>query len=364
MNVSKYTLRVLVAVGAASLLTGVRPPPAHGELICPPVDLVFVMDTSGSMDDEAAALCSNIAQVVTDLAGLGVEVNPSFLGIIQDGSANPRFPCLTDNVLDLLGSPVPGDSSCGSNLGNLEDWGAGTAIVSDRFPWAEGAIRVIVPISDEGACKGNPCNDPGDDRSAVANAIQIANANGVFVSPITGTGSTKCVIDLATDLALATGGITFQSTNPDADLAGAISAIVTEACESYSDCNSNGVSDTRDIAEGTSQDCNVNSAPDECDLAAGTSRDCNSNGIPDECDLAGGTSEDCNNNSIPDECDLAAGTSSDVNSNGVPDECDECTADADCDDGLYCTGVETCVNAKCQASGDPCVDLGLACDEA
>ena len=32
----------------------------------------------------------------------------------------------------------------------------------------------------------------------------------------------------------------------------------------------------------------------------------------------------------------------------------ECTADNDCDDGLFCTGVETCSNDSCQSSGDPC----------
>jgi hypothetical protein len=40
-----------------------------------------------------------------------------------------------------------------------------------------------------------------------------------------------------------------------------------------------------------------------------------------------------------------------------------CTNDPECDDGLYCTGVETCVDGACQSSGDPCTPLGLVCDE-
>ena len=32
----------------------------------------------------------------------------------------------------------------------------------------------------------------------------------------------------------------------------------------------------------------------------------------------------------------------------------QCTTDSDCDDGLFCTGTETCVNGFCQSSGDPC----------
>ena len=35
------------------------------------------------------------------------------------------------------------------------------------------------------------------------------------------------------------------------------------------------------------------------------STDCNSNGIPDDCDIANGTSPDCNANGIPDECEEA-----------------------------------------------------------
>lgn len=32
----------------------------------------------------------------------------------------------------------------------------------------------------------------------------------------------------------------------------------------------------------------------------------------------------------------------------------ECTVDGDCDDGLFCNGVETCVDQSCVAGGDPC----------
>lgn len=38
-----------------------------------------------------------------------------------------------------------------------------------------------------------------------------------------------------------------------------------------------------------------------------------------------------------------------------------CLSDADCNDALFCTGVETCVGGLCQTSGDPCP--GEDCDE-
>jgi hypothetical protein len=55
--------------------------------------------------------------------------------------------------------------------------------------------------------------------------------------------------------------------------------------------------------------------------------DCNDNGVPDSQDIADETSDDCNLNGIPDECEIAAGTATDANGNGVPDECEECPWD-------------------------------------
>jgi len=240
-------------------------------LSCPPLDIVFVMDTSGSMNDEAAALCNSIVQVVADLGALGIIVNPSFLGITQTPGGD--FSCLTDNVANLLGTAVPGTVD---TLNDSEDWGPATAVVADGFPWTPGAVRLIVPISDEGAQDGNACNDPGDDRDSITNAIAIANANGVVVSPITGTGASQCVIDLATDLAAGTGGTTFASTDPNADLPSAINSIVLAACESFSDCNENGIPDACD------PDCNENGTPDDCELDSET--DSNGDGLLDACD--------------------------------------------------------------------------------
>ncbi len=240
---------------------------------CPPVDIVFVMDTSGSMDGEAAALCASIAQVTADLTALGLTVSSSFLGITETPGGD--YACLTDNVLNMLGAPVPGSLPCCPNLDHYEDWGPATAIVAARFPWTPNAIRVIVPLSDEGAENGNGCADPGNDRDAITNAIAGANTNDVIVSPITGSGSSACVLTLATDLAAGTGGITFASANPG-DLPGAIEALVLAACESVSDCNDNGIAD---LCE---EDCNENFIPDDCELNSET--DADGNGILDECD--------------------------------------------------------------------------------
>lgn len=226
---------------------------------CPPVDVVFIMDTSGSMGDEGNALCTVISGVVSDLQNEGIQVNATFLGI----TATP-YSCLTDTVVSLLGTSIPG-SPPSPNLSGSEDWGGATAVVADRFSWTPGSLRVIVPISDEGSYRGDPSTS--QDTAAITNAIAIANANNVTCSPISGTGSSDDVITQASNLAAGTGGLNFISTNPDLDLAGAISMLLTDACIAATDCNKNGI-------------------PDECE------NDSNFNGVPDDCD-EGNSELDC-----------------------------------------------------------------------
>ncbi len=109
-------------------------------------------------------------------------------------------------------------------------------------------------------------------------------------------------------------------------------------CGSYllgsPDCNTNGIPDFNDLANGTSLNCNANGVPDECDIDESdpdgnelVSNDVNTNGVPDECEL------DCNANGVPDAWDISQTTSDDVNTNGVPDECEaDCNANEVPDD--------------------------------
>jgi hypothetical protein len=78
--------------------------------------------------------------------------------------------------------------------------------------------------------------------------------------------------------------------------------------------------------------------------------DCNDNGQHDSTDIATQFSGDCDNNGIPDECQ--EGTS-----------CQPCTVDGDCDDGLFCSGVESCVNDLCQTGTPVDCDDGIVCTQ-
>ena len=325
---------------------------------CPPVELVFIVDTSGSMDDEILALCTDIDATIASLQNAGISVIHEILaiGIESRSRAEPSnapegdppqagrerdLDCDDGTVEQLYGTTAPGlpeilgESDGEGSPCELEDWGPATAIVAANKQWASNTMRIIVPIADEGPRCGSPVNDPGNDRDAIDHAIPFVAANQVMVSPIIGTeyyeGDFERIWPLAEAVAAggAPGGAALQSTDPANDLAAIIIQLVNSACVASSDCNENGVLDACDIDAGTSLDCQTNGVPDECE------GDCNSNGIADECDIDQGTSADCNDNSIPDECetdcngngtadecDIDDGTSNDCNLNRIPDDCE------------------------------------------
>ncbi len=216
---------------------------------CPATDVVFVMDTSGSMKDEGAALCTTIGAILTELRTLGVDVEATLLGITE--APGSVFACLTDNVVSLLGATVPGNAaSCPfpNEVSSFESWGPATAIVADRFPWRDGAARMVMPISDEGPCNGSRpdgCNDPGNDRDSITNAANVAFFAGVAVSPITGTGADSCIRTLAVDLAAITGGVAFFTQDAGEQLPLAVVNAVLTVCVADPRCD-----DGRDCTRG------------------------------------------------------------------------------------------------------------------
>ncbi|MBN2185124.1 MAG: T9SS type A sorting domain-containing protein [Candidatus Krumholzibacteriota bacterium] len=244
---------------------------------CPPVEIIFIMDTSASMDDEAAVLCGSMDQVVATLEMIDLGVESLLLGIC-DLPGGP-YGCLEDHITNLLGTAVPGSppsglevlGDCtGLNEGCSEDWGLATAVVAGCYPWMphRESVRLIIPLSDEGP----GCGDPVDsfDEASITHAISVARSAGVIVSPITGTGSLSSVKSLAQAIADSTGGIHFNSTEPALDIADAIVDLVLTACSRYTDCNGNGILDECDISSGSSEDLNDNGVPDECETITGT----------------------------------------------------------------------------------------------
>jgi len=76
---------------------------------------------------------------------------------------------------------------------------------------------------------------------------------------------------------------------------------------------------------------------------------------------------DCNKNGEDDAIDLYQGVSPDENENHIPDECDVfgCTSDAECSDGIFCNGSETCdiETGQCQSAGVPPGNIIIVCSD-
>jgi hypothetical protein len=233
--------------------------------ICPSLEMVFVVDTSGSMWDELYALCGAIEDTIAPLAAAGIALDYELLGIASG------FECTFEHVLGKYGDSAKGAGADAPRIeacedgaeGIAESWAAAVGVVATQRQWKPGAIHMIVPISDEGPACGNPVDSK--DVQATQWAIDVAKAQGVVVSTIAGTGSLPKVEELAEKLAHETGGKAHRSTNPTWDLSAFITLAVLGACGEATDCNGNGVLDVCDVESGTSADANGDGAPDECD---------------------------------------------------------------------------------------------------
>jgi hypothetical protein len=243
---------------------------------CGDMDIIFIMDTSASMEDEGTLLCHQLDALIVELAAAGLNLNVSLLGIDSTGSS--VFSCLTGTVVGAYGTTVPGNPPAGNEIlaacpgGNevgSEDWGRAVSVTAANHAWATGAVRVIVPLFDEGPWCGNPVTDPGVDRDSIDHAITIASQHDVIVSPVTGSGSSASVINMATDLAVPTGGEVHSSSNSATELFEGLTNAITSACEQIYDCDDDGQPDSCQLDAGTATDCDENGRLDSCDLAEG-----------------------------------------------------------------------------------------------
>lgn len=220
--------------------------------VCPDLDIVILFDTSTSMRNEGVALCGfagNIEAALASIIDAQFARSPRIMSIGPIESGNQAyFPCIeptADNVkVDFgiaLPSQVPCDLVSGCNCSwpltngvdvvtddQQEAWGPAIAVLAQEYAWVPGALRIIVALSDEGACNGNDngaggsgaCDQNfGDDTRATQNAIALAQANAVAVPMIIGQGASACTTALATQMSLATGSTAiFSSSNSTAML--------------------------------------------------------------------------------------------------------------------------------------------------
>lgn len=165
------------------------------------VDIVFVMDNSGSMSDEQLAVRNNVRNFIDSLSARQVDYA---LGLTRYGqSAN------SGNPLAANGGILSSDSSYFKNtiwLQNTIDGGYEPGYESiifslNAFNWTAGARKIIIIITDE-----TPLQGP----TTLLQCISACTAADATVFALTTTN----LFSTFTPLTSATGGATFNITSP------------------------------------------------------------------------------------------------------------------------------------------------------
>lgn len=249
-----------------------------------PLDVVFNVDTSATLDDELTQLCNNLAGVVSNLAAEGIVVNPHLLGIAAP--ADGLLDCLESTIPAQLGNSVPGSPPASDIAGTLydqatlgacaggtatndarEDWARAVSVLAGSYPFATGAIPVIVNLIDGGPYCGSAAMDQAD-VDALNWASDLAVERSVLVSTLLGSEYQEAgnvpTESHAVQIANATGGAVARVL-PDASLISGLTGLLRQACFTSTDCNHNAQSDVCDVFGVSCADCNENGRPDECE---------------------------------------------------------------------------------------------------
>jgi len=169
--------------------------PCHDEQSCPcstptggsapKVDLVVLIDTSGSMSTKGAAISAAADKAIAAAQkSCPTDLRIEWLSL-ERVFPNTKFSQTHRNYISGLGlTPAPvlfssTTNSPGAGQGPQEEGADASADIAKFYDWREGSCRAIFYISDEPLDQGRPQN-AGDD-SATANAITVCNANNVSV---------------------------------------------------------------------------------------------------------------------------------------------------------------------------------------
>jgi len=209
------------------------------------LDIVVLFDTSGSMDDEAKALCDNVDAVMGRVQDKDIPVRYGIWGIAED-TFRVWDEAAGDNVYEsfCLSSMVPEQIS-DSKVQHFEDWGQAIIDVAENYAWQANATRIIIPISDECPVGGSdPLEEPVNgkivhtcneaDEAIIPAVWGAAKANNVRVFPIAGAQfeegdeiiEIEPVIAMMETIAGNTGGVVFRSQDAEADIADGLSSLI------------------------------------------------------------------------------------------------------------------------------------------
>lgn len=176
----------------------------------PKVDLIVLIDASGSMGPAAAtidtvataAIDSSLATCSTDLRVFYLGVHGTFPATRFDSTHKEFIEQAQGGVVPLASDVAPVGFTTELGAHAIED-------LSRYAPWRDDACRAIFYISDEELDGSAPRNDYANEDAAVAQAIAAAQANEVtvFTNFINDQGLGQSILDNYDDLTTSTGGV-------------------------------------------------------------------------------------------------------------------------------------------------------------
>ncbi len=144
------------------------------------VDIAFVVDTSGSMEDEWNSLCNVIKDVVADLQLKGIDLKYTIYGMGGTSNIISGKTCEGAQLLsvDKLKSVDSGIDVKNDNCAR-ESWGPGCLYVSANNQWRDTARKIVIPIGDAEAICG--WDAPEWDNAKIDQAAASIKARDVTV---------------------------------------------------------------------------------------------------------------------------------------------------------------------------------------
>jgi subtilisin family serine protease len=253
------------------------------------------------------------------------------------------------NSLQLVGPVCTSPADCDDGLwcNGAEDCVSGNCVAGTP-----------PDCDDSVSCTDDSCNEATDSCDNVANDANCDN--GLWCD-----GAETCHATLDCQAGTAPNcndgvGCTIDSCNEG-----------TDSCDNIPDdgqCDDGLYCNGAETCHAT-LDCQAGTAPD-CDDGVGCTDDSCNEGT-DSCDNIPNDAN-CDNGLWCDGAETCHATlDCQVGSDPCPgqvcleatDACVDCTGDPDCDDGLYCNGAETCTGGTCQAGTAVDCDDGVACTD-
>ncbi len=295
-------------------------------------------------------------------------------GLFCDGAetCDPALDCQAGTVVNCDDGVGCSDDSCNESTNQCDN--AANDANCDNGLFCDGAetcdpildcqAGTAVSCGDGVGCTDDSCNETTDSCDNIANdancddglACNGAETCDALLDCQAGTAVNCDDAVACTDDACNEPAGSCSNTANNANCDNGLFCDGAETCDSVFDCQAGTTVNCNDGVGCTDDSCNETT--NQCDNVANNTN-CD-NGLycdgAETCDPA----LDCQAGTIVN-CDDGVGCTDD-SCNEVSNSCDNVVNNANCDDGLFCNGAETCSpTLDCLTGGDPCP--GQACDE-